>query len=318
MGDTAVVTGVRGEVLLASSVASAKPLGGDEGGGGERSGRGEKRKRGDKQGREELMELGLLVPNIELNTGCSPDYLPGGPPSGAAQVLSQRLLTGLHVTDLVDIDDLRIWGASSDIEDEGDREGEGMDIDTEDGGVTLAPGATPEDEKTEGRRKELKAFWTLYIDVLLLSLDHGPQGAFDAIWLSVIAALKDTVFPKAWWDADQEAVLCDPDFEQGTKLVLREDTPVALTCGVFHADRGLGRYAGGQEKGERWLLSDLDAFEEELCAEAMRIPGADPHMADRKALQNTALRLLANKMGGGLERTTQASAYNHEAHGKSA
>jgi exosome complex component RRP43 len=66
IGDTTVVCGIRGEILLARNVAgyrvdkSSAPAAGP--------------------GDSEAKELDLLVPNIELATGCSPAFLPGQPP----------------------------------------------------------------------------------------------------------------------------------------------------------------------------------------------------------------------------------------------
>ncbi|KAI4140943.1 MAG: hypothetical protein LQ340_007763, partial [Diploschistes diacapsis] len=73
LGDTAVVCGVRGEILKASdvSLASSKLYNNNSNHGeAERS-----RRDGDIIG-----DLSLLVPNIELSTGCSPAFLPGQAP----------------------------------------------------------------------------------------------------------------------------------------------------------------------------------------------------------------------------------------------
>jgi len=64
IGDTTVVCGVRGEILLASDV------------GGYRASL-----KSSRPGHDEARELDLLVPNIELATGCSPAFMPGQPPS---------------------------------------------------------------------------------------------------------------------------------------------------------------------------------------------------------------------------------------------
>ena len=105
IGDTTVVCGVRGEILLASNVAgyrvdrpstapSAKP------------------------GYNEAKELDLLVPNIELATGCSPTFMPGQPPSTLAQSLSTRVYSLLHSSQLVDEENLRIWYLPPDLSDQ--------------------------------------------------------------------------------------------------------------------------------------------------------------------------------------------------------
>ena len=53
-------------------------------------------------------------------------------------------------------------------------------------------------------------------------------------------------------------VLCsdDPDEARGLDLY---DMPVALSFGVFEGD--------GESKGKKWVLVDMDGFEEGLCRE---------------------------------------------------
>ena len=195
-----------------------------------------RRKRIRREDSEEMTRLGLLVPNLELATGCSPDNLPGGPPSLLAQTLTQRILTLLHTTHLLRMGDLRLWfhprAASS---------------------TPFKPADEGEDEDLA--RPSVKAFWALYIDILFISLDGN---AFDAAWLSVLAALKDTRLPRAWWDGDRETVLCSDDPSEARVLDLY-DMPVALSFGIFEGD--------GESKGKRWVLVDMDGFEEGLCRE---------------------------------------------------
>ncbi|KAI4113250.1 MAG: hypothetical protein LQ338_008210, partial [Usnochroma carphineum] len=117
-GDTAVVCGIRGEILNAEDVLDYKPATTVDdlleryGGRGihlhEVTDEGMKR-RSRGADAEEMAYLNLLVPNVELSTGCSPAYLPGGPPSEEAQSLSHRILSLLHTTQLLSMDDLRIW-----------------------------------------------------------------------------------------------------------------------------------------------------------------------------------------------------------------
>lgn len=239
VGDTAVVCGVRGEILLASDVGNYRVTRGEKGGGGDGGGT-----RGDRQ---ELLELGLLVPNLELATGCSPAHLPGSPPSTLAQSLSHRILTLLHISDLIPLEDLRIWH-------------------------TPDPTATPEGlegEEEEAAVPEVKAFWTLYIDILFISLDGNP---FDAAWGAVLAALKDTKLPRAWWDVDRQMVLCDEQVSEARNLRLN-GFPVAATFVVFEGQGGGGGEKGkGKESGEtKWILADPDDFEEGLCEEGVTV-----------------------------------------------
>ncbi|KAI5283752.1 Tubulin alpha chain-like 3, partial [Ascosphaera acerosa] len=79
---------------------------------------------------------------------------------------------------------------------------------------------------------EMKAFWALYIDVLMLS---ASGNAADIAWLAVLAALRDTRLPRAWWDADRETVLCSDKVGEATRLRLR-GCPIASSFAVFEAD----------------------------------------------------------------------------------
>ncbi|CAK41317.1 uncharacterized protein An12g08670 [Aspergillus niger] len=91
--------------------------------------------------------------------------------------------------------------------------------------------------------KEIKAFWVLYIDIMIISLAGNP---FDAAWASVLAALRDTKLPRAWWDVDNEMVVCSDAVSESQKLSLR----------------GLPR---------RWILADPDGYEEGLSQERVCI-----------------------------------------------
>ena len=225
---------------------------------GEEQQRSRKQKRKLEEDKNEIAHLNLLVPNLELATGCSPAHLPGGAPSPLAQTLTQRVMTLLHSSGMLGMSPLRIWfrpdrnenGETATIAKRGDgvrRGGDMMD----------AGGEGGEDELVKA---EVKAFWVLYIDVLFISLDGN---AFDAAWLAILAALKDTLLPRAWWDADREMVLCSDEVGEAGRLEMRS-LPVPLSFGVFEGD-GLGVDKG--KGGEAWVLVDLDGFEEGLCRE---------------------------------------------------
>ncbi len=96
IGDTTVVCGIRGEILLASNVAGYRVDNSTTA-------------PSSQPGYNEAKELDLLVPNIELATGCSPAFLPGQPPSTLAQSLSTRIHSLLHSSNHIDGEDLRIW-----------------------------------------------------------------------------------------------------------------------------------------------------------------------------------------------------------------
>ena len=227
IGDTTVVCGVRGEVLLASNAAGFRM---------------------DKaitepaitKGYSEVKELDLLVPNIELATGCSPAFLPGQPPSTLAQSLSTRVYSLLHSSNLVNGDDLRIWYQPPDLSDE-----DMMD-----------------DDAKEIPEPEIKAFWTLYIDILFISLDGNP---FDAAWAAVVSALRNVRLPKAYWDPDREMILCEDAVKDSKRLRLN-GSPVAVTALVFKAKE---KVQSNDKK--HWILVDPDTFEEGLCRESITV-----------------------------------------------
>lgn len=213
---------------------------------GKRSFSKEQRRRRRREDADEIGRLSLLVPNVDLATGCSPANLPGGPPSALAQTLSQRVLTLLHISELIDLEKLRIWyqPPRSSSPDE-------MDTSTDDEGG----GGTDE---TGNTKPEIKAFWTLYIDILFLSLDGNP---FDAAWGAMMAAFKDVRLPRAQWDADLEMVVCDRDVTKVEKLWEDRVLSVPLSFGLFTKDN---RTEGRDEK---WILVDMDGFEEGICRE---------------------------------------------------
>ena len=186
---------------------------------------------GEEENYAEVIGNNLLVPNIELSTGCSPNHLPGGPPSVEAQSLSQRLLSLLHGSRVVRLEDLKIY-------------------------YTLPADAEPE-ERAKGT--QLKAYWVLYIDILCIS--YGGN-IFDAAWLAVYAALRDTAVPRAWWDADLKQVLCSAERREAKTLRLR-GMPVPLSWVVFVPE------VRTRQKGSEdcWVLCDPDMFEEECCSE---------------------------------------------------
>ncbi|KAK3673123.1 hypothetical protein LTR78_006963 [Recurvomyces mirabilis] len=216
LGDTAIVCGVRAELLLASSVASPPNE--------------------DTTEDEAIEELGLLVPNCELSTGCSPDHLPGSPPGSLAQSLSYRISSLLYSSRLIQPSDLY---------------------------VEYVLPRTGDDIPDQGPATVIKAYWTLYIDILCIALDGN---AFDAAWTAVIAALKNCKLPKAWWDQDREMVLCSPVAKDAHGLSLRS-VPVPTTFALFSTLSPLKQ----RSIAEYWLLADPDNFEEGLCTEIITL-----------------------------------------------
>lgn len=223
IGDTAVVCGIRGEILLASDVGGFRDT----------------IEPSSRPGYNEAKELDLLVPNIELATGCSPAFMPGQPPSTLAQSLSTKVYSLLHSSSIVNSEDLRIWYQPPNLSDQ-----DKMD----------------EDEEEETLQAEVKGFWVLYIDILFISLDGNP---FDAAWAAVVSALKDVRLPKATWDPDREMILCEDAVSESKKLRLH-GLPIAITSLVFRAKEQ------GQDR-KHWILMDPDTFEEGLCEESVTV-----------------------------------------------
>ena len=71
--------------------------------------------------------------------------------------------------------------------------------------------------------------------------------------------------PRAWWDPDLESVLCSPEMSEATRLSLNR-LPIPLTVGVFSREHGEGVERAG---GEKWLLADMDGFEEGCVKETL-------------------------------------------------
>ncbi|OIW31399.1 exosome complex exonuclease RRP43 [Coniochaeta ligniaria NRRL 30616] len=227
-GDTTVICGVRGEILPVTSIPQYRPKTAGE----------------PATGRGELKDYDLLVPNIELATGCAPQLLPGGPPSTLAQTLSTRVYELVHSCGLVDVEELKIWYRPQDAE--GDEKMQGQDEEVE--GMESQP--------------ELKAYWTLYIDLLFVSLDGNP---FDAAWAAVVAALRDTKLPVAKWDVDRDMAICSRNATMGLSIA---GLPIACSAAVFlEKDQGLHLSA----EGKHWVLLDPDRLEDGICQESVTV-----------------------------------------------
>jgi exosome complex component RRP43 len=263
-GDTTAVAGVRGEILLSKDIANHRVNSNSRAPNTDSSNVGAK----------ELKDFDLLVPNIELATGCSPQFLPGQPPSTLAQSLSTRIYTHLHSSRLVDIEDLKIWYTPPEVL----------------GGVDEM---VEDDDGDDKGKAVIKAYWTLYIDIMFISLDGNP---FDAAWAAALAALRNVRLPRAYWDIDAEVVLCSDEPAEAKTLNLR-GLPIACTFVVFAAGKvSLGRDEKDGKK--QWILADPDTFEEGLCDEAVTVV-VDCSRDSQKHRQRPETRLLGiSKVGG--------------------
>ena len=184
---------------------------------------------------EDLAErLGLFVPNVELNTGCSPAHMPGNPPSAQAQSLSYRILSLLHDSHIVNVSDLTI---------------------------KYQEPAANDDVPTDDPKVVTKAYWVLYLDIICIAFDGN---ILDTAWIAVLAALRDTVLPEASWDPDPALVLCSPT--DSLKLQLN-GLPIASTFAVFSSVSSLEEGRNAQS----WILADPDSFEEDVSHESLTV-----------------------------------------------
>lgn len=297
IGDTAAVCGVRAEILQTEDIASWGVSAPFTSGTKRRKTQTDSENSDDEDDDDEdsddgqIKDLNLLVPNLSLSTGCAPGFIPGAPPSALAQSLSHQLLSTLHCSNIVRADDLRIWYHPPDFETIGRQEA-GQDIDME----TDAAG----DEDSGSPEPEIRGFLVLYIDVMMISLAGNP---FDAAWAAVVAALRDTRLPKAWWDVDNDMILCSDEASEAKKLNLR-GLPVASSFSVFEADAAAdwravvipdaenGRAKRTSSEQKEWILADPDGFEENLCQERICI------VVDRDEKKDVTKIVSMEKNGG--------------------
>ena len=239
IGDTTVVCGVRAEILPVKDIAnyrvynsstatSVQPEGVDS--------------LGDYS---QITKYNLLVPNLDLTSGCSPLFPPNTSPPLIQQSLTLRLASLLHSTQLVPSSDLQIRYTQ--------------------------PAELFQEDSLSNPASEIRAFWTLYIDILCLA-HSGISTTFDAAWLAILAALRDTVLPKAAWDPDIESVICSDDNREVSRLNLM-GCPVPLSWAVFVPEKRLrnshigGNFSRRTEDAEKYVLVDPDGFEEDCCEE---------------------------------------------------
>lgn len=225
VGGNTAVCGVRGEILPVANIPNYRAANRDD------------------PNASELRDYDLLVPNIELATGSAPQFLPGAPPTNLAQTLSTRVYSLLHTSNLVNVEDLRIWhtlpAETLGEDDEGDDTAMGGD----------------QGESEQGERVVI-GYWVLYIDIFFIAFDGNP---FDVAWAAVLAALRNATLPTTRWDLDRELVICS---RQERKPLNLSGFPIACTAGVFQE-----RSTEFTKPGEFYTLVDPDRTEEDLCDE---------------------------------------------------
>ncbi|KAF5544292.1 exosome complex exonuclease [Fusarium mexicanum] len=243
VGDTTVICGVRGETILTPNIPNYRASNTET----------------------ELKDYDLLVPNIELATGCAPQFLPGGPPSTLAQTLSTRIYSLLHSSRIIKPDDLRIWHTplSEDLEDRMEEDG----------------------EDTSNENRSVVAYWVLHIDIFFISFDGNP---FDAAWAATMAALRNTKLPGARYDIDREMIICSHKQPRPLNIT---NIPIACTAVVF-----TGKETDRPTDGRFWLLVDPDRLEESLCDESVTV------VVDRK---DGDIKILSISKHGGTALTPQ-------------
>ncbi|KAF1977866.1 hypothetical protein BU23DRAFT_550538 [Bimuria novae-zelandiae CBS 107.79] len=219
--------------------------------------------------REEISTLRLLVPNVELSTGSTPAHIPGSAPTSFAQTLITRVCSLLLSTSLVRLSDLRIL---------------------------YTPPSNPEDPDADPT-PQLKGYWVLYIDIFYISIDGN---VFDAAWLAVLAALKNSVIPRAFWDEDLETILCDDDPKEAHALTLR-GLPIPSTFAMFEGKREWNE-SGEDDHEVDWVLSDPDAFEESVCRE--RVCVVVDCSSGKKGTKDGIVRRVEKSGGGVVDRET--------------
>ncbi|CAK7237178.1 hypothetical protein SBRCBS47491_009889 [Sporothrix bragantina] len=275
LGRTRVICGVRGEILPVDNIPQYRPSSITTAAGSDSVAPSVV----EADNRRQLREYDLLVPNLELATGSAPEFLPGGPPSVLAQVLSTRLYALLHSSGLVDAESLKIWHQPGNKKDVEEAETE-MEVEEDD----------DEEAEEEDRSPVLKAYWTLYIDLLFLSFDGNP---LDAAWAAIVAALRDTRLPHARWNADRDRFICSPSSVTPAPPLTLRGLPVATTAVVCVENRKRQQRQSSDAAGAYWILEDPDRLEEGQCHETVTVV-VDCSKGTGK---NTAVRALS-KSGG--------------------
>ncbi|KIV91192.1 hypothetical protein PV10_05756 [Exophiala mesophila] len=268
IGETTIVCGVRAEILPVTEIPSFRVNKTSQtqdrtAPSRRKNGNGTEEEEQEFLGQDTISLYNLVVPNIELATGCSPRHAANTPPSVEAQSISQRLLSLLHTSRLIRTSDLEI--------------------------IYTPPVESQSQELGIDTDPQLKAYWTIYIDMMCIS--YGGS-VFEAAWLALYAALKNTVLPNARWDADLSQVLCSAEPAESRHLVLKS-MPVPTSFAVFTPEKRLQSRLGG-DGVPHWILVDTDSFEEECCDESgcITIDAAD---------ESTPLAILRiEKHGGGI------------------
>ncbi|CEQ39301.1 SPOSA6832_00820 [Sporobolomyces salmonicolor] len=184
------------------------------------------------------------VPNVDLSPLCSPLFRPGPPPD-EAQVLSARLRDVLlsYALHSLPLFTFHLASNSSNV----------VSLSS----LIIEPG---------------KAAFVVYLDVVCLNYDGG---VLDAAVLACVGALKSLVLPKATFDIDTNATICErpsPANDSGSRIPLGSE-PYSVSFGVFN----------GQ------LLPDPTLFESQLCSSQVTVVVASPSSSSPSSLKAAPL-----------------------------
>ncbi|KPI41435.1 uncharacterized protein AB675_9114 [Cyphellophora attinorum] len=262
IGSTTIVCGVRAEILNVADIPSwsVRDAVGRTVGEWEAAESGRTVDDGGAEEEEDrdrvLGDYNLLVPNLSLDTGCSPLHPANAPPSQEQMNVTQRVLSLLLGSKFVDVRDLEIY-------DEGAEDNEAAVDEGEDSMVV----DDAQDDVGQNTTRTIK---------------HTTRSTSTWSVYPTEAAVERSSTQHARWDRDQGRVVCSSDTSQMRRLTLR-GMPVPLSFGVCVLDRrvldvlrrrdpneqteGSANGPKGHKLEDAVLLVDLEGIEEECCPE---------------------------------------------------
>jgi exosome complex component RRP43 len=183
--------------------------------------------------------LRLLVPNVELATGSSPQSLPGQAPSTLAQSTASQLLGLMHSLPVLDDHSQLIV----------------------------------REQDSKGRKGKVIAFWVLYIDVTMLSIAaHSAASLLSTILPCILGALKGVRLPSVRRDDSIDGLVCDSRRELFSSLKVNERNPAVVAFHVFEPTRHKGLNSiPAQDEQKSYILADADSMEGDLCPEEIMV-----------------------------------------------
>jgi exosome complex component RRP43 len=190
---------------------------------------------------DKIRQLGLLVPNVEFATGSGKKFLPGGAPGTLAQAVTWKVLDLLLQLDMIDLRELEIRS---------------LDKSSMDSGSDL--------DQSQPSEKVI-AYWTLYLDITLISYTGSLM---PTIWAALLGALRTTKLPYTYYSLAHDVILCSSRHAPAPLKVT--GMPIISTFRVFEPSRHKG-LAAKCTPGQSWILAEPDELEEEICGEAVMV-----------------------------------------------